>query len=200
MSKKNFDNLIFDVTKFGGKVTIQEAFPELLPYKEVSHISSNEWKIAIFMVDLGSDYVRIKDPQQKMNAIFREVGIDKNKNEKLYNDAVSQKQCGIVDACTFLIEYQNNHEFTAWYEANKLYYELMRVIASPLDPESPSYDKDFDRKVSLQDKAKKMQEDLRKYETNLFGTASMKAAAAMRSKKRTIVNWNEKFAVENQVE
>lgn len=201
MSKKNYDNLLFDVTKFGGKVRIQDAYPELLPYKEVSHVTDTEWKVAILMVDLGSDFVRIKDPKQKIDSIFKEIEIEKKGDYlKIHTDSISQNQSGVIDACTFLIEYQNNHEFTAWYEANKLYYELMRVISSPLDPKSDTYDKDFDRKVVLQEKAAKMQEALRKYETNLFGTAAMKSAAAMRSKKRLIINWNEKYAVENQVE
>lgn len=201
MSKINYENLMFDVTKFGGKVKIQDAYPELLPYKEISKITPEEWKIAILMVDMGSDFVRIKDPKQKMDSIFKELGLDKTgKHSDAYYDGVQQRQSNLIDACTFLIEYQNNHEFSAWYEQNKLYYELLRTIAVPLDPDSDNYDKDFDKKMSRQEKLEKMQAQLNKYETNLFGTAAMKAAAAYRSKKKRMVNWNEKFADENQVE
>lgn len=201
MSKQNFESLLFDVTKFGGKVSIQDAYPELLPYKELEGISSEEWKVAILMVDIGSDFVRIKDPKQKMDSIFKELGLDKkDEYSGIYQDAIDQVQCNITDACSFLIEYQNNHEFSAWYEKNKLYYELLRVVSVKLDPNSENYDKEFDRKLALQDKLKKMQSDLKEYETNLFGTAAMKAAAVFRSKKARIINWNEKFADDNQVE
>lgn len=200
-TKGNFENLMFDVTKFGGKVSIQDAYPELLPYKEYDKIKSAEWKVAILMVDIGSDFVRIKDPKQKLDSIFKALSYDKtNLHSYIYYDAVQQRESNVIDACSFLIEYQNNHEFSAWYELNKLYYELLRVISSPLDDKSDSYDRDFDRKINLQVKLDKMQEDLKRYETNLFGTSAMKAAAAYRSKKKMMVNWNEKFADENQVE
>lgn len=201
MSKQNFESLLFDVTKFGGKVSIQDAYPELLPYKELEGISSEEWKVAILMVDIGSDFVRIKDPKQKMDSIFKELGLDKtNKHSDIYYDSVYQRQGKLIDACSFLLEYQNNHEFAAWYEQNKLYYELLRVVAVQLDPDKDDYDKEFDRKLKLQDKLKSMQDDLKKYETNLFGTAAMKAAVMFRSKKKKMINWNEKFSEENGVE
>lgn len=201
MSKQIFENLLFDVTKFGGKVSIQKAYPELSAYKEIDHISSDEWKVAILMVDVGSDFVKIKDPKQKTDGIFNVLKFDKfGPHQELYYDAVDQRQSGVIDACTFLIEYQNNHEFSAWYKLNKLYYELLRVIDAPLDPEDDNYDKDFDRKLKYQDKLSSMQLKLKTYETNLFGTSAMKAAAAFRSKKKMIVNWNEQFAQDNQVE
>lgn len=201
MSTQNNENLLFDVTKFGGKVSIQDAYPELLPYKDYCKITSTEWKVAILMVDVGSDFVKIKDPRQKMDSIFKELNIDKNnKYLETYHDAIQYRQGNLMDACSFIIEYQNNHEFSAWYEQNKLYYELLRVISTPLDETKDSYDKDFDRKITLQGKLESMQAKLKQYETNLFGTVAMKAAAAYRSKKKMMVNWNEKFADENQVE
>lgn len=200
MSKQNFENLQFDVTKFGGRVSIQDAYPELLPYKEYEHITSEEWKVAILMTDVGSSFVKIKDQSQKIQNIFDELKIDRKKNEKLYDEAVNQKQSSVVDACSFLIEYQNNHEFAAWFQLNKIYYELLQVISKPLDINSQNYDKEFDRRMILQAKLSTMQADLKKYETSLFGTAAMKAAAAFRSKKKMHINYNEKYAQENQVE
>lgn len=201
MSNKNYESLLFDVTKFGGKVQIQDAYPELLPYKEYHKISPEEWKIAILMVDVGSDFVKIKDPKQKMDSIFKDLSLDKNnKYLEVYYDAINYRSGNLMDACSFLIEYQNNHEFSAWYEMNKLYYELLRSISSPLNPADDNYDKLFNIRLERQTKITNMQEQLKKYETNLFGTAAMKAAAAFRSKKKMQVNWNEKFAEENQVE
>lgn len=199
MSKSNNENLIFDVTKFGGKVKIQDAYPELLPYKEYHKISTEEWKCAIHMTSVGGDFVKIKDQTQKMEAIFAELGLDKTKHAKIFTQGINHSPGNLMDACSFLIEYQNNHEFSAWYEMNKMYYELLRSVREPLNPKSDSYDRDFDIKLKRQDKINKMQEDLKKYETSLFGTAAMKAAA-FRSKRALTVNWNEKYAQENQVE
>lgn len=199
MSKQNFEDLYFDVNKFGGKKTIQSAYPELLAYKDIIKITSDEWKVAILISDVGSPFVKIKDTKQKLDEIFKVLDIDPTSSD-LYYDFLNQRQSGVIDACTFLIEYQNNHEFSAWFELNRLYYELLRVISVPLNPEDVNYDKAFDRKMLLQVKLKTMQEDLRKYETNLFGTSSMKAAASYKSKKSRKLNWNEKYADNNQVE
>lgn len=202
MSKVNFENLYFDVTKFGGSTKIQDAYPELLPYKEVSKVSTEEWKVAILVTDVGSDFVKIKDPIQKIDEIFKTLGLDKKnkKNASIHKDFISQKNSNVITACTFLIEYHNNHEFAAWYGLNKLYYEVRRVIDEPLDPKSTNYDKDLDRKTKLQNSADGMLEKLKRYETDLFGSAAMKADAAYKSKRQMKTNWNEKYAQDNQVE
>lgn len=202
MSKQNFENLMFDVTKFGGKVSIQDAFPELLPYKEYSEISSIEWKVAILMTDIGSDFVKVRDPYQKIDSIFKSLNLDPKKHLELFSSALEFKSGNLLDACAFLLEYQNNHEFAAWFNMNNTYYEVLKAINKELPSiDNPDYDKALDRKASLQDRLSKMQETLKKYETNLFGTASMKAAAIFRSKKKKqIMNYNEKYAQSNQVE
>jgi len=202
MSKQNSENLLFDINKFGGKVSISDAYPELLPYTDVCNISSEVWKVAILMVDVGSDYIRIKDPKQKTDSIFQELGFDPKspKYSSLYHDALQQRQSDLIDVCSFIIEYINNHEFGAWYELNKLYYELLRKVAVKLDPESDTYDSDFDKKLKYEERLSNMQKKLSTYEVNLFGTASMKAAVMYRSSKKKKMNWNEKYADENQVE
>lgn len=198
MSKENSSNLLFDVTKFGGRVKIQDSYPELLPYKQYHKISSEEWKVAIYMTSMGSDFVKIKDQVQKMEAIFSELKLDRKKHGHIYDDAINYSAGNLMDACSFLIEYQNNHEFSAWYELNKLYYELLKQVRAP-KKDGEDDDKFFDRKLQLQSKIDNMQDRLKKYETSLFGTAAMKAAA-FRSKRKMEINWNEKYAQENQVE
>lgn len=202
MSKLNFEDLYFDVSKFGDKKPIIKVYPELLAYNEdVGNVHWKEWKVAILITDVGSPFVKIKDPKQKLDGIFEELKFDSEKTDsKIYNDFLNQNQSGVVDACSFLIEYFNNHKFAAWYELNKTYYELNRAISKKLDPLSDRYDKELDRKITLQGKADAMIDSLARYEVDLFGSASMKADAAYKSKKRRKMNWNEKYAVDNQVE
>lgn len=199
MSKLNFDNLYFSIDKFGGKKKIQDSYPELLPYTEIKDISTEEWKVAILVTDLGSPFVKIKDGKQKIEEIFKALDLDKDKKHSdIFRSFLDQKQGGIIHACTFLLEYFNNHEFAAWYELNKLYYQFVNVLRKPV--EDPNDDKELDKKLSLQTKLNSMQDTLKKYETNLFGSAAMKADAAYKSTKARKMNWNEKYADENQVE
>lgn len=198
MSKLNSEDLYFDVNKFGGKKTIQVSYPELLPYKEISDIKTDEWKVAVLYTDIGSPFVKIKDPLQKTEEIFDALSLDrKGKNKELFNDIVQQKLSGVTKACVFLVEYQNNHEFAAWFSLNKLYYKFIKQLDKPLDDEDDI--NELTKRLNIQKKLSEIQESLKKYETNLFGTAAMKADTAYKSKKR-ILNWNEKFADENQIE
>ena len=77
---------------------------------------------------------------------------------------------------------------------------MLRKVAVKLDPESDTYDSDFDKKLKYEERLSNMQKKLSTYEVNLFGTASMKAAVMYRSSKKKKMNWNEKYADENQVE
>lgn len=200
MSKFNSEDLYFDVNKFGGKKNIQSSYPELLPYKEVSDIKPDEWKVAILYTDIGSPFVKIKDPLQKTEEIFDALGLDrKSKHKQLFNDIVQQRISGVTTACTFLIEYQNNHEFASWFSLNKLYYKFIKQLDKPMTEEQEEDLKELKKRKDIQKDLDEMQVSLKKYETNLFGTAAMKADTAYKAKKR-ILNWNEKFAVENQVE
>lgn len=202
MSNINYEDLYFDISKFGGRVKIQDAYPELSAFKQVSKIKEEEWKVAILITDVGSPFVKIKDARQKLDEIFKEIDLDKRKKHKsIYDGFIDQRQCGVVHACSFLIEYHNNHQFAAWYELNKMYYQLIEAISSnKLDVKSDNYIKDLEDKMKLQDRLEKMQDSLTKYETALFGSKSMKAEAVAKSKKISIYNWNERFADENQVE
>jgi len=197
MATKNSE-LQFDIEKFGGEVKIYDAYPELLPYKQYHHISDKEWKIAILMVDIGSSYSKVKDQSQKMESIFEHLNLDKHKDAKIFQDCIKYAAGDVMDACSFLIEYQNNHKFAAWYEMNKLYYQLMAMIRRPAR-ENEDEERLIDKKTDLQYKATKMMAELEKLETDLFGTAAMKAAA-FRSKRKMEINWNEKYAQDNQVE
>lgn len=200
MSEFNFGDLYFDITKFGDTVSIEQAYPELSAYKDISKIKSEEWKVAILSVDVASPFIKIKDVVHKTEEIFKHLKLSPKKGDKkLFEDVVNYRQSSVIDACTFLIEYFNKHEFASWFQQNKLYYELSKVISVPLNPTSDSYDKDLDRKISLQTKQKTLLKDLKELEANLFGTAAMKADVAYKSKHR-IYNWNEKYAVDNQVE
>ncbi|MCU0440734.1 MAG: hypothetical protein MUC49_22810 [Raineya sp.] len=199
MAKHNFENLYFDITKFGDKKKVYDVYPELLPFKNFHKISSLEWKIAVLFIDIGSPFVKINDVYQKTEEIFKYLELNKRTTHfKIFEDIVNYKQSDIIDLFTFLIEYFNNHEFAAWFGKNKLYYELTRVIDKPLS-QGENYDRELDRKLNLQAKQKAMLKDLKELETNLFGTTAMKADVAYKSKVR-IHNWNEKFADENQVE
>lgn len=199
MSKLDFSKCLFDPTRLTKAKKVQDVFPELLPYKDISDIVF-DWQVGICLTDLGSPFIKIKDHKQKLDAIYDYFGFDriKGKLSDEYDLAVKYRPCGIMDVCTFMIEYQNNYDFAAWFTLNQSYFELMQVIRTP-KKEDDDEGRYWDRRSKNQERSAAIAEKLKDYEVNLFGSAAMKTAAA-RSKKIKIQNYNEKYSQENQVE
>lgn len=198
--KHKFDDCLFDPTQMTGKKRVQEVYPELLPYKEYFDCTVMDWQVGVCLTDIGSPFIKIKDHKQRLDAIFEFFNFNRLKGDTAvaYERALEYRPCGIIDVCTFMIEYQNNHDFAAWWIKNKSYYDLMNAIAKPMG-EDESEDRYWDRQFKNQDRASKIALELKTLETNLFGSAAMKSAAA-RSKQRLERNYAEKYSMKNQVE
>ena len=197
MSQLDFSTCLFDPSKIAASKKVQELYPELLPYKEYLEIPKEDWVVGICLTDLGSPFVKIKDHKQKMEAIFDHFKYSRSKGDSAvsFARASEYRPCGIMDVCSFMIEYQNNHDFAAWFVKNQSYYELMKAIMKPM-LENDSEDKYWDRKFKNQERAAKIAQELKEIETSLFGSAAMKTAAA-RSKKKLVMNYAEKYAMPN---
>lgn len=195
-----FDNCLFDPTKIEKKKKVQETYPELLPYKEYHNCKNTDWQIGMCITDLSSPFIKIKDHKQRVDAVFDYFGFDKHKGDMSedYSNIIGYKACGIIDVCTFMLEYQNNHDFAAWWIKNKSYYSLLEQISKPMQ-EGDREDNYWDRKFKNEDRASRLVGELKTLEANLFGSSAMKGAVA-RSKQKLERNYAEKYAVKNQTE
>lgn len=198
MKKIEFNT--FDITEFGGKKKIQDAYPELLAYSEYSKVKVNEWKVAILLTDMASPFIKIKDHNHKIDEIFRYLKIDKTRGsgKNIYDSAYNYSPSGVMDACSFLLMYQNNHDFANWFEQNIIYYNLLKRLREPLK-EGENEDSYYKTKFGYSDQIDKLATRLKKLELDLFATSEMKAAA-FRSQLTLRKNYAEKYAVEGQVE
>lgn len=199
MAKLDFTKCIFDPTLLGVKKKVQEIFPELSAYKDIpeTHI---DWQIGICLTDLESPFLKIKDHRQKLDAIydFFKLNRIKGKDADLYQLVVAYRPCGVMDVCTFMIEYQNHYDFSQWFTKNQSFFELEAVIRKPYREADNNENTYWDRKFKNQERSAKIAAELKDLEVSLFGSVAMKTAAAR--SKRLKMNYNEKFAEENQVE
>src|SRR5690606_15658098 len=129
----DFSKCLFDPTKFSKDKKVQDVYPELLPYRDVSD-SVLAWQVGVCLTDLGNPFIRIKDHKQKLDAIFSHFGFSRLKGDSAleYNKALEYRQCDIIDVCTFMIEYQNNYDFAAWFTKQESYFQLMKRVMVPL--------------------------------------------------------------------
>lgn len=198
MAEYNFSDCKFDPTKFGGKKKVQDIYPELLPYTELHGISDIDWKLGICLSDIGSPFLRIKDEVQRLREMFNFFGLDIKKDVKKYESILSYEQSDIMDVCAFILEYLNNNEFSKWWSYQQMLNKMLKRVNIPMrsDEDEAKY---YDQKFKLIKNIDEISKIVKEIDTELFGTAAMKAAV-YRSKKKLKRNYAEKYADENQVE
>lgn len=195
----DFSKCLFDPTKFSKDKKVQDVYPELLPYTDIPQ-SVLAWQVGICLTDIGNPFIKIKDHKQKLDAIFSHFGYSRIKGDSAleYNKALEYRPCDIIDVCVFMIEHQNNYDFAAWWTKQESYWQLAKRVIVPLR-ENENENQYWSEKIKNQERMAKIAMELKEIETELFGSVAMKTAAA-RAKKRKKVNYNEKYADENQVE
>lgn len=198
MAEYNFSDCKFDPTKFDGKKKVQDLYPELLPYTEFHGINHIDWKIAICISDIGSPFLKIKDEVQRLKEIFKYFSLDMKKESDRYNSVLNYRQSDIMDVCAFIIEYLNNNEFSKWWEYQQMLNKMLKRVNTPIK-DGEDEERYYKSKFLLIKNIDEISETVKKIDTELFGTAAMKAAV-YRSKKKLKRNYAEKYADENQVE
>lgn len=198
MAEYKYSDCLFDITKFGGRVKIQDAYPELLPYKDLLKINEKDLKIGILISDMGSPLVKIKDYNQKIREIFNILKIDLKKNKELFENIIDHRVCDVYGVVSFMLEYQNNLKFTLWWKNQEQFDNILKRMSAPKGEEQSEDAFDEYQFKTLQ-RLDTIRVTLEKLELDLFATAAQKAAV-YRQKKTLKTNYAEKHAIENQVE
>lgn len=198
MAEYKFNECSFDITKFGGRVKIQDAYPELLAYKEYAKVTEREWKIGILISDIGSPFIGIKDFNKKLSEIFSVLKIEIKKNKELFDVIINHKETPVFDIVSFILEYQNNNKFTQWFMGQEMFNRTTRMM-NRAQREGEDEDSYFEFQYKQNQKLETLRKQLDPLELELFGTAAMKAAV-FRSKSKLKRNYAEKYAMQNQVE
>lgn len=120
--------LLIDFTLVPAKVKIIDHFPELSTFPEFVDAHENEIKIAICISDIESPFLKIKDNESRLKAIFEflEIGLMNTKTRELFNDVLNYRHARVIQACCRYIQLQNNHDFASWWSLNLAFYELQK--------------------------------------------------------------------------
>lgn len=196
----NYDmsNCLIDFTSCPKGVKLVEHFPELSAFEEFTNtFNDNEIRIAIAISDLNSPFLKIKEPDIRIKALFEflDIGLKTKSNQELFEQVIQYKHSRIIDACCRHIQRQNNHVYASWWTLNIAFYDLQREAAIPRtsgtggkDAITAAKDKSF-----FAQEMDKIASKLAEYEPRIFKDTKLKQAAVDRELKK-LVTFPEKFA------
>lgn len=175
----------FNPSRFGGDTKIQDVYPESSAYTEFLS-PEEDIKIAILLSDFKSPFLKIKDHKQKVQMIFKFLGINTKtgRYKKVLEDIEDFRDRSIYPLCAIYIQIQNNEEFSYWWNLSQLYYELMAEMGRPRE-QGESLDRNVNMKLKIQKQADEIKETLSDCSVNLFGTSEMKMAVARAKLEKT---------------
>lgn len=177
----------------GTKLT--DFFGELSAFKEFTECDDTRIKIAILSGDVDSPFVRIKDRDTMMRAIFDELKIDlkKGENKLLFDGCVNYRDDLFLFAWTKYIEILHETDFTDWNLAKKDYqFFLEKANTKQNDGESDSaYMK---RRKEAREQVKTLGKEVKEIEAKIFPDSKAAREAAISEAKKKIKLYAESYS------
>lgn len=192
---------LIDFSKIKPGQRMIEAFPELSAFPEFKLVQEDKWiKVAILLSDFDSPFLKIKDNELRLRAIYDyvEIGLKTQKNQEEFQEVLEYKHIIVIDCCSRYLQMQNNHDFASWWSSNLLYYELIKEKNAPKSP-GDSIDVYTNRKLKIEDNLERILVRIKEKEAMLFKDSKMRMAIA-RSQVQKIKTYPEQMAEENTVE
>lgn len=175
MATFDLSSLLIDFTQAPAGVKVIDHFPELTPYPEFINAFDNEIKIAILIADIESPFLKIKDNESRLKAIFEflDIGLMNLKTKELFNSVLNYTHGRVIDACCRYIQIQNNHDFASWWSLNLAFYELQKQSVKTREA-NEDVTKFVKGKTETSKEMDRIATMLKDYEARLFKDTKMK--------------------------
>lgn len=197
MSQYDLSKLYVDFTQCPKGTKLIDHFPELGAFEEFKNADNeNQIKIAILTGDFDSPFIRIKDRETMLNAIFDYLGIKKEtKLEKEFFSQVFRYRHDKVSGCWVrYIQMMHDTDFTDWLTVQETYNYLLFQSKKPfVDGDEGKY---LDNRIKIQNNLKKFGADMKEIEIKLFPDSKAAREAALHENKK-IVTYAEMYAEDN---
>lgn len=177
MSTYDLSRCYIDITLIPNRTRIIEQHIELAAYPEFKDISDEELRIAFLISDIESPFIKIKEPQMRLIALFEflDIGLKTPTKKELFKQVLDYKHPRIFLACSRVIQLINNHDYAIWWTLNMAFYDLQKESSTPKGSteSTKSY---VDTKTSITNQMSTIGEKLKTLEGRLFGDTKMKQA------------------------
>lgn len=180
---------------------LSDHFGELSAFKEFTECDDLRIKIAILSGDIDSPFVRIKDRESMVRAIFDELGINLRgkQNQLLMDNIVSYKDEKYSFAWLRYIQILHETDFTDWLLAKKDYDFYLQKANEPqkrsddgkLEESDIAYMK---RRKEAREQVKLLGQEVKEIEAKLFPDSKAAREAAIAESRRKISLYAEMYA------
>lgn len=170
-----------------------ERFPELTSFPEFAECTEDMIKIAILSGDADSPFVRIKEREAMIKAIFDHLKIDIKINQSMFERIVLYRHPLVIGAWLRYVQVLHETEFTDWLIVKRDYeFFISQTNDIKMDKESDiNY---YRRRNEARDRVRELGQEMRKIEAKLFPDSKAAREAALIESRMKIRLYAEKHS------
>lgn len=175
---------------------IRDKFPEFNLFTEFIECTDDMLKIAALMSDVDSPFIRIKEREIMVKAIFDYLHIDTKTNQSMIEKIVAYRHPKIMGAWLRCLQILHENEFTDWVLARKDFdFFLMQSNEPKFGKESDlNY---YKKRVEIRERVSELGKEVRRIEAKLFPDSKAAREAAIIEQGMKISLWAERYAESN---
>lgn len=193
MSAYDLSSLYIKIEECPQGVLLIDHFTELSVFKEFNVCDENRIKIAILSGDVDSQFVRHRERDTMIRAIFEYLGIDIKKEEKFFNDVVQYKDELTIFAWLRYIQILHETDFTDWCLA-KRDYDFFLMKSNEEQGTSENDLQYYKKRNEIRERIKELGKEVREIEARLFPDSKAAREAALADSKRRVKLYCESYA------
>jgi len=179
-------------------IRLVEQFPALSAFKEFQDCQDENFiKIAICTGDPESPFIKIKDRELMLKAVFQFIvlSIDTEEEKNFYYEVFNYQHQEVLECFAAYLRACHDIDWTE-YQATKQTYDVLVAEANRPRGKEEDIDKFIKRRVNIQNHLKSIGEDLKKAEAKIFPDSKAAREIAMLENKK-IITYAEKYAEEH---
>lgn len=200
MSSYDLSNIYVKFYECPAGKRLAEHFSELGAFPEFNECDDTRIKIAILSADVDSPFVRIKERDTMIRAIFEELGLKPTSTDKkLLEDIIAYGDEKYMFAWVKYLQILHETEFTDWVLAKKDYDFYLRKANEPQkrDEKGEIVETDLNymkRRKEARAQVSELGKEVRQIEAGLFPDSKAAREAAIAESKKKILLYAEKYA------
>lgn len=170
-----------------------DKFPELASFNEFLECTDDMIKIAVLSGDPDSPFVRIKERESMIRAIFDYLNLDIQTNQSMFYKIVTYRHPVVIGAWLRYIQIVHETDFTNWLLLKRDYeFFISQTNDVKMDKETDlNY---YKRRNEARDRVRKLGDQMQKVEAKLFPDSKAAREAALAESRMKIRLYAERFA------
>lgn len=192
MSAYNLDGLYIRIQDCPDGVKLCDHFAELGAFKEFLMCDEDRIKIAILSGDIDSPFVRIKDRETMLKAIFDHLTIDVEREKLLFKDILFYRDDLTSFAWLRYLQILHETDFINWQIAKKD-FEFFLLKANEKQGEETDIQY-YKKRNEIRERIKELGQEVRNIEAKIFPDSKAAREASLAESKRKVKLYSEMYA------